>query len=449
MKVKIEKTKNLINQLFIIQVSIFLKSLSKILSVSKLRFFVILFSIFIIISSVTYLNCQVLIFSESMYLSGNTNVIKKDNHELLNSSEKHVGEFTLNALEAFGETYKKVITTFEPLFENFISNTSDVTGKSQKTDSGFIFNVIGYSDIEMSSGAKLKSALYYANRLNLLVVPIMTLLIVIYVFNNLIDNENNKYSLYSILTRIVSTVVLLIASPAILSLSIQASNLLTKFFLQDQTLFEFIKNFFDELVKPTQNLNSLQEMIQNFFSSSLSPIAALQVLPVAIPLMLILLQLIFISFQFIIRYINMYFLTCIYPLAVVFNIHPKTANVNLNFWKTWITLLIHQPFFILGYVIIQDMLSSMLTTGVSLEQIIVFVGMLLFLSTINIIVAKIFGDVFTAITNNVIAAAGTAMINRYSNLKARFTTKKKVTTKKTTASKSIGNVISSASKLIK
>ena len=81
------------------------------------------------------------------------------------------------------------------------------------------------------------------------------------------------------------------------------------------------------------------------------------------------------------------------------------------------------------------MLSSMLKSGVSLEQIILFVGMLLFLSTINVIVAKIFGDVFTAITNNIVAAAGTAMINKYTNLKSRFTTKK-LTTKKTSIKKS-------------
>ena len=163
--------------------------------------------------------------------------------------------------------------------------------------------------------------------------------------------------------------------------------------------------------------------------------------------MIILLEIIFISLQFIIRYVNLYFLACIFPLAVVFNIHPKTSGININFWKTWITLIIHQPFFILGYVIIQNMLSEMLKTGVSLEQIILFVGMLLFLSSINIIVAKIFGDVFTAVMNNVVAAAGTALINRYSNIKSRFVTKKKVT-KKTTVGKSISGVIGTASKLI-
>lgn len=429
---KVNKIYSYVDLLLIDPINRFFKTLIKLYKSSKLKFFLVILLIISLVSFVSIINYKVFKYIElNTKTEEPVQIAKRGNDKNMN----YTGEPIFNALEGFSETYKKIITTFEPLFENFISNTSDVTGKSQKISKGFIFNVLGYSDIEMSSGAKVKSALYYASRLNLLVVPIMTLLIVIYVFNNLIDFENNKFSLFSILTRVITTVGLLIITPAILSLSIQAGNLLTKFFLEDNSLFEFIKKFFDELVKPQQNSGNLQELLQNFLSSNFSPIAILQVLPVAIPLMLILLQLIFIALQFIIRYINMYFLTCIYPLAVVFNIHPKTAGININFWKTWITLVIHQPFFILGYVIIQNMLSSMLKTGVSLEQIILFVGMLLFLSTINIIVAKIFGDVFTAIANNVTAAAGTAMINRYTNLKSRFTTKKKYAAKKTTISK--------------
>ncbi|MEI6463024.1 MAG: hypothetical protein WCO33_05185 [bacterium] len=414
-------------------ISKFVNSLSEIYKLSKVKFLVILLSILFTIFVVTVLNYKITLLVESRIINNNNVGIQED--RLTKNITGNTGDPILTPLEGFSETYKKIITTFEPIFENFISNTSDVTGKSIKGTNGFTFNVLGYSDVVMSSGASIRSALYYASRLNLLIVPIMTLLIVIYVFNSLIDLDNNKFSLISILSRVILTVILLITTPAILSLTIQGTNLLTKFFLQDGTLFEFLKKFFDELVKPQQNGNTLQDLLQSFLSSTFSPLAVFQVLPIAIPLMLILLQIIFISFQFIIRYINMYFLACIYPIAVVFNIHPKTQGININFWKTWITLLIHQPFFILGYVIIQDMLSSMLKSGVSLEQIILFVGMLLFLSTINVIVAKIFGDVFTAITNNIVAAAGTAMINKYTNLKSRFTTKK-LTTKKTSIKKS-------------
>jgi cell division protein FtsW (lipid II flippase) len=54
--------------------------------------------------------------------------------------------------------------------------------------------------------------------------------------------------------------------------------------------------------------------------------------------MIIVILFIFLAFQFIIRFVQMYFLACIYPLAVLFEVHPKMGSVSRNYWKTWISL---------------------------------------------------------------------------------------------------------------
>ncbi len=335
--------------------------------------------------------------------------------------EFNVGGIEENNITSFKDSYKKVLETFDPIFLGFISKTPDVTGKSQEYLSGSIFNVLSYSDVVLSDGGRIDSSIKYSSKLMIIVIPSISLLLSIYVFTELLKEGDSKIPIYQIIMRVVKTVILLIITPHILSLSIQGANLFSKFVMNNGGMLDFLKNFIDQLSSDP----SPDNFLSNLFFGGTSFFGFLQSLPVLIPIMIIVILFIFLAFQFIIRFVQMYFLACIYPLAVLFEVHPKMGSVSRNYWKTWISLLIHQPFFILGYVLVQEMLLQMLKTGPSLVQIIMFVGLLMFLSGINVLVSKIFGDVFTSISQNVLAAAGTSIVNKYTNLKSRFVNRKK------------------------
>ena len=333
----------------------------------------------------------------------------------------NIGGVEENNITTFKDSYKKVLETFDPIFLGFISKTPDVTGKSQEYLGGSIFNVLGYSDVLLSDGGRIDSSIKYSSKLMIIVIPAISLLLSIYVFTELLKEGDSKLPMYQVIISVVKTVVLLIITPHILSLSIQGANLFSKFVMNNGGMLDFLKNFIDQISSDP----SPDNFLSNLFFGGTSFFGFLQSLPVLIPIMIIVILFIFLAFQFIIRFVQMYFLACIYPLAILFEVHPKMRSVSRNYWKTWISLLIHQPFFILGYVLVQEMLLQMLKSGPSLVQIIMFVGLLLFLSGINVLVSKIFGDVFTSISQNVLAAAGTSIVNKYTNLKSRFVNRKK------------------------
>jgi len=333
----------------------------------------------------------------------------------------NIGGVEENNITTFKDSYKKVLETFDPIFLGFISKTPDVTGKSQEFLGGSIFNVLSYSDVVLSDGGRIDSSIKYSSKLMIIVIPAISLLLSIYVFTELLKEGDSKLPMYQVIISVVKTVVLLIITPHILSLSIQGANLFSKFVMNNGGMLDFLKNFIDQISSDP----SPDNFLSNLFFGGTSFFGFLQSLPVLIPIMIIVILFIFLAFQFIIRFVQMYFLACIYPLAILFEVHPKMRSVSRNYWKTWISLLIHQPFFILGYVLVQEMLLQMLKSGPSLVQIIMFVGLLLFLSGINVLVSKIFGDVFTSISQNVLAAAGTSIVNKYTNLKSRFVNRKK------------------------
>ena len=333
----------------------------------------------------------------------------------------NIGGVEENNITTFKDSYKKVLETFDPILLGFISKTPDVTGKSQEFLGGSIFNVLGYSDVLLSDGGRIDSSIKYSSKLMIIVIPAISLLLSIYVFTELLKEGDSKLPIYQVIIRVVKTIILLIITPHILSLSIQGANLISKFLMNNGGMLDFLKNFIDQISSDPNPDNFLS----NLFFGGTSFFGFIQSLPVLIPVMIIVILFIFLAFQFIIRFVQMYFLACIYPLAVLFEVHPKMGSVSRNYWKTWISLLIHQPFFILGYVLVQEMLLQMLKSGPSLVQIIMFVGLLLFLSGINVLVSKIFGDVFTSISQNVLAAAGTSIVNKYTNLKSRFVNRKK------------------------
>lgn len=363
-----------------------------------------------------FLSITLLLITSQTYVN-----VKSEEKKTVSIVDLNIGGIEENNITSFKDSYKKVLETFDPIFLGFISKTPDVTGKSQEFMGGSIFNVLSYSDVVLSDGGRIDSSIKYSSKLMIIVIPSISLLLSIYVFTELLKEGDSKLPIYQVMMRVVKTVILLIITPHILSLSIQGANLFSKFVMNNGGMLDFLKNFIDQISSDS----SPDNFLSNLFFGGTSFFGFLQSLPVLIPIMIIVILFIFLAFQFIIRFVQMYFLACIYPLAVLFEIHPKMGSVSRNYWKTWISLLIHQPFFILGYVLVQEMLLQMLKSGPSLVQIIMFVGLLLFLSGINVLVSKIFGDVFTSISQNVLAAAGTSIVNKYTNLKSRFVNRKK------------------------
>ena len=372
---------------------------------------------------------KLLVFGISIFLSITLFLITSQTYVNVKSEEKetvsivdlNIGGIEENNITSFKDSYKKVLETFDPIFLGFISKTPDVTGKSQEFLGGSIFNVLSYSDVVLSDGGRIDSSIKYSSKLMIIVIPSISLLLSIYVFTELLKEGDSKIPIYQVMMRVVKTVILLIVTPHILSLSIQGANLFSKFVMNNNGMLDFLKNFIDQISSDP----SPDNFLSNLLFGGTSFFGFIQSLPVLIPVMIIVILFIFLAFQFIIRFVQMYFLACIYPLAILFEVHPKMGSVSKNYWKTWISLLIHQPFFILGYVLVQEMLLQMLKSGPSLVQIIMFVGLLMFLSGINVLVSKIFGDVFTSISQNVLAAAGTSIVNKYTNLKSRFVNRKK------------------------
>jgi TrbL/VirB6 plasmid conjugal transfer protein len=111
-------------------------------------------------------------------------------------------------------------------------------------------------------------------------------------------------------------------------------------------------------------------------------------------IMLILLLVILI--QFIARYISLYFLFAIYPIVVVFWAFNGTQHIVRNYVKQIITLLIHQPFFLFGFVILSDLAKNM-GSGFDIANILLYIIFLGALSSMpGALAARIFGDVWAS-----------------------------------------------------
>lgn len=310
---------------------------------------------------------------------------------------------------------KNSLQSTSTLFDNFIAFTPDPTGKSKcfKQESLICeLNFLPQATLTFpATNVSMPSTQKIINTLLALVVPFGFILISIQGFNFLV--AENTAELKSFLFRVLGGIVLLIITPYILSISIMLVNQLSSFLLGNSTLTEFISKFVESLDNETPN-NLFQELLKNFFelgnNGGINPLSYLYAIPVIIPLSLIFLMLLYISFQFILRFLNLYFLSAVYPFTIVFSFHPKTTQIVSNYWKQWTTFIIQQPVFVLGFVIIKEVLFSLFDNGLSLEVMIIFIGLLLFLGTISVFASRLWGDIYTAVANNVSAGIAANMV---------------------------------------
>ncbi len=312
----------------------------------------------------------------------------------------------------FLEAFKKTVEIFAPIFDSFISETADVTGKSKPSGNSYLFNLAGNYQTKFVTGAKMKPASYYSQKLLSILAPILTLIIVIEGFNTIADGESSPLKTKTFVKRLLLTGGMLVITPYILSFSILSMNFISRKLTGGDTLTEFLTQFV-ETVQTEYELGTSDRFISTLSTASTagvtSTVALVKSVPILLPFLLILLLFLYISFQFIIRFLNLYFLASIYPFAIVGYLSPKLAKIPSNFWQQWTTFLIHQPVFVLGYIIVQNLLLEMLESGASFEQVLVFLALLMFLSTINQLSARLWGNVFTAISSNIMAGGATAI----------------------------------------
>jgi hypothetical protein len=299
-----------------------------------------------------------------------------------------------------------------PIFEDYIGNTPDPTGKSYcyiESEYRCSFSN-GNTEIKFAkSDTSMKSAQQYSATLMMIVGPIFVLLCVIQGFN-FITNENRE-EVKKLLTRFVVSIMLLILTPYLLSISIIAVNLLTNAIMGNVSISSLLNGVVESILRGVQQNDAAKSLMEGnilvYFLKGGALSQMFTFLCLAIPFALVLLLLIYICFQFIIRFLNLYFLTAIYPFVVIFNVYPKTQNIVNAYFKQWTTFIIQQPVFILGFKIVIDMLTQLSEKGGnSLQYLIIFIGFLLFLASINIFAARIWGDIYSAVSQNITAAVG-------------------------------------------
>lgn len=304
--------------------------------------------------------------------------------------------------------YSVAIKFFAPVFDSFIGETPDVTGKVYNSGNGFEYHPFGTGSLTFSSGDKLITVGFNAFEISNIflgiVTVILTLLISIRTLNIITDEDSDAAKLKPFIQRIVSTVILILLTPHILGLSIFITNVFVRSFTNNSSLTTFMGEYLQELRNGVEDAPTESKWFN--FGGAANPNNLLEgvisSLPLNLSLLLILILFLFISFQFVIRFINLFFLYAIHPLVIVFYAHEKTAYIPTNFWKIWISFLIHQPAFIIGFYIVQQILNDVLIqSGPEPQLLILFLGLLLFLASINIIAGRIFSEGFSAISTNI------------------------------------------------
>jgi hypothetical protein len=121
----------------------------------------------------------------------------------------------------------------------------------------------------------------------------------------------------------------------------------------------------------------------------------LQILPYIVITTIMLVLCFLILIQFVTRYLTLYLLFVLYPVAAVFWFHDATANYYRSYWKQVITFLIYQPIFLITLAIFTDLSQGLASDFTSLPNLLIFTIFLAFLTTVpGSIASRIFADAY-------------------------------------------------------
>jgi hypothetical protein len=325
------------------------------------------------------------------------------------------------AVSNYLDVYNKFFEYLGDFFNDYIGVTQDPLGHSTVSGGSVDFNPIVNKNNKLTfeSGSSIfYSAYRYASILLTVVVPILVLLVIIKGFKILISSNNShEYaSLYSSLGRLMTTIILItVGTPLLLTGSVITTNLLNTTILKLSSAIcpsgttgaskTDLKCF---VLGVSNNLKTANGTPENVViegwdilgwakTQSFTFVGFLQSIPVILVTLIMLFLLVVILIQFILRYLQLYFLFCIYPIVTVFWYNESTSKYYSEYWKQIITLLIQQPVFLLCFVIFGDLSLSLLNgspiVAFKPENLLIFTIYLAFLATgPQALSARIFGD---------------------------------------------------------
>ena len=302
-------------------------------------------------------------------------------------------------------------STVVTLLKNFINGFDSFLG-------GFIFYTPDplANTIVLKDKTELPGITKYRDMFAQIAIPILAIIIAIIAISKF--GSDNAQELKSFALRFLVAIVMFITVPYVLSYSIQANNLLVDRISTTQSVTTFLSDYFDKAqVQIDKGASSESFGIPSFDISLVSGVLqslgkfVVQILLFALTFIFLLVGFLYIGFLFVIRFATLLFLGVIYPVIIPFILSAKTEQVVYSFFKMWFTALIQQPAFVLGFAIATDVFVAILNAkGPSIGMLFFYTGFLFFLGGVNMLVARLFGDSFMAMSNNMQALIATRAV---------------------------------------
>jgi len=294
------------------------------------------------------------------------------------------------------------------LLKNFVNGFDSLLG-------GFIFYTPDplAETITLKDGSAIPGVTHYRNIFYQIAIPILAIIISFIAITKI--GSDNAYELKSFAVRLLMVIVLFLTVPHALSYSVQFNNLLVTKISETQQFTGFLDDYFEksqERIDANESsekfgIPSFDIALRGGIFKSLGKFIV-QVFLFAITFLFLLCGFLYLGFQFVIRFSTLLFLGVIYPIVIPFALAERTQSIVQTFFKTWFTFLIQQPAFVLGFAIATDIFRSILESqGPSVGMLFFYTGFLFFLGGVNMLVARIFGDAWSAMSNNMIAAVAT------------------------------------------
>ena len=302
-------------------------------------------------------------------------------------------------------------STVVTLLKNFINGFDSFLG-------GFIFYTPDplANTIVLKDGTELPGITKYRDMFSQIAIPILAIIIAIIAISKF--GSDNAQELKSFALRFLVVIIMFITVPYVLSYSIQANNLLVERISTTQTVTTFLSDYLDKA--QTQIDSGTPSDVFGIPSFDISLVSGVlqslgkfvvQILLFALTFIFLLVGFLYIGFLFVIRFATLLFLGVLYPIIIPFFLSAKTEQVVYSFFRMWFTALIQQPAFVLGFAIATDVFTAILNAkGPSVGMLFFYTGFLFFLGGVNMLVARLFGDSFMAMSNNMQALIATRAV---------------------------------------
>lgn len=264
--------------------------------------------------------------------------------------------------------------------------------------SGLIFYTPSLLDstIKLQDGTELTGMSTFRTIFYDIAVPLFVLITAFVAFRHI--SNDNAMQLQQFFKRLILIVALFIITPAILSYSIQFTNLLNEKIISSNSynlstlLNDFLAGFTQMPV--SQSLFGITPIIPNWNT-------ILQLIILIISIGFLLIGFIYIVFQAVIRFIALLVLSVIFPVVLPFALSEKTENITNTYFRTWFSFLIQQPAFVLGFAIVSAILTSIAQAhNNSIGTLFIYSGALIFLGGINVFIGRIFGEGWSLMTTS-------------------------------------------------